>query len=51
MFEKDRAQQARDSELDLVDQAFADRMQLDAVIGQFLAQLGHVLCVTCQPVE
>nr|WP_309690696.1 hypothetical protein [Sphingomonas sp. SORGH_AS_0870] len=33
VFEEDRAHQARDGELDLIDPAFADRMQLHAVIG------------------
>ncbi|MCT8004038.1 hypothetical protein NZL82_19420 [Sphingomonas sanguinis] len=51
VFEEDRAHQACNGELDLVDLAFADRMQLDAVIGQLLAQPGHVLRVTRQPVE
>ncbi|MEG8017847.1 MULTISPECIES: hypothetical protein [unclassified Sphingomonas] len=31
--------------------AFANRVELDAVIGELLAQPGHVFCITRQPVE
>lgn len=51
MLEKDRAEQARHGELDLVDMPLADRVQLDPVIGELLAQPGDVLGVAGKAVE
>nr|WP_294643981.1 hypothetical protein [uncultured Aureimonas sp.] len=51
MLEEDRTEQPSHRELDLVDMAFADGMELDAVIGELLAQPGHILCITRKPVE
>nr|WP_244501483.1 hypothetical protein [Sphingomonas gellani] len=51
VLEEDGPEQARDRELDLVDVTLADRVQLDAVVGQFLAQPGHVLGITRETVQ
>nr|WP_244501682.1 hypothetical protein [Sphingomonas gellani] len=51
MLEEDRAEQAGNRELDLVDMAFAHRVQLDAVVGELLAQPCDILGIAREPVE
>jgi hypothetical protein len=51
MLEEDRAEQPGNRELDLVDMAFAYRVQLDAVERELLAQPCDILGITREPVE
>lgn len=51
MLQEDCPEKPRDRELDLVDVILAHRVQLDAVIGQLLAQPGHVFRITRETVQ
>nr|WP_307083207.1 hypothetical protein [Sphingomonas faeni] len=51
MFEKDRTEQACDCELDLVDMTLGYRMQLDAVVREYLANPRDILGIACEAIK